>query len=248
MLKYKTAALVTIFSAASTLGAIADTPREIRKERQEERAAERADQAEKIREIASEVTGQRGDQARQLEGRLADCGVLRNQHQIELCKFAAEHSKNEKVKAFAQEMMKDHQQLQERLLKFSVHDSMGKKHVHVADRAVEGGIPPIKTDKVEVRVGYAGDQPSVNDQLYQIERECLDNCLKNVKEKLAQKQGKEFDECFVEMQLAGHEMALANLNAVEKHVTGDFQALIRDAIKTTKAHEAHARSLDKELD
>ncbi|SFI56301.1 DUF4142 domain-containing protein [Planctomicrobium piriforme] len=103
----------------------------------------------------------------------------------------------------------------------------------------------ITGERVEHRAAYAGS--AAGDQMYQIARDAVNNCEKLTRAQLSKEQGADFDKAFVGMQIGAHIGMLAQLQAVEPHVTGDLQQVVRDGITATQQHMAKAESLMKEL-
>jgi Predicted outer membrane protein len=75
----------------------------------------------------------RGDHAEKLNGQLADCFLLKNQEEINLARFAMERSQNDKVKAFAQRLIDDHQKYGQSLERFARHSKSENAPANLRD-------------------------------------------------------------------------------------------------------------------
>jgi hypothetical protein len=68
------------------------------------------------------------------------------------------------------------------------------------------------------------------------------------KEILNEKQGNEFDKCYVGDQITQHVHMLAKLEASQNHVSPEFQQIIRQGQQTTEQHLKHAQTLAQQLE
>jgi len=86
-------------------------------------------------------------------------------------------------------------------------------------------------------------------QLAAIEKQIAQRANESLREKLQEKQGPEFDKCFVGSQIAGHMHMLAALEVIEKQPNaGELQQVAQQAHAKVKEHLAHAEQLAKQLD
>lgn len=83
----------------------------------------------------------------------------------------------------------------------------------------------------------------LENELLALAKEAHEECLRITTQDLGKYQGHEFDAAFVGVQLGMHTGMLAHLKAAEKHVDGEFQALLQKGIQTTMQHKQHAEQL-----
>jgi predicted outer membrane protein len=86
------------------------------------------------------------------------------------------------------------------------------------------------------------------EQLANIERTAAQQCLAMTTAMLQEKQGAQFDRCYVGQQIGAHVAMLAKLKAIEPQVSGDLQQLVRDGRAKTEEHLQHAKSLAQSLE
>jgi hypothetical protein len=68
------------------------------------------------------------------------------------------------------------------------------------------------------------------------------------KEILNEKQGAEFDKCYIGGAISSHVHTLAKLEAAQNHVSPEFQQVIRQGQQTSEQHLKHARTLAQQLE
>jgi len=76
-----------------------------------------------------------------------------------------------------------------------------------------------------------------------IHREIAEECLKSSKKELGQKEGHEFDQCYMGMQIAAHMHMLDELKVFKNHTSGELQQDIEESIDTTESHLKHAKKI-----
>lgn len=73
-------------------------------------------------------------------------------------------------------------------------------------------------------------------------------CVASAEEELNQKDGDEFDKCFVGLQIAKHMEMLDTLKVFSRYASPELDELIEDAEQTTEEHLKHAKKLIKQLE
>lgn len=187
MLKTKTLSLSTLaaFAMASVASAqvVAPQPtqpaqtnaeqREQNREQREQNREQRREQRELERDgkviinqdgqrgrVEGTADGQvRGDHSERLNGQLADCFLLKNQEEINMAKFALERSQNEKVKAFAQRLIDDHEKYGQSLERFARHSKSDNKPANVRDGQAQTTFQR-QPAQVQVQPGIPGQPAS----------------------------------------------------------------------------------------
>lgn len=86
---------------------------------------------------------------------------------------------------------------------------------------------------------------SVN--MMKLHQEVAQQCLADSKAYLTQKEGSEFDKCFLGMQLAKHAAMQSKLTVFQRHASGDFKQVVDQGLETTKKHLKHAEKLMEQL-
>jgi predicted outer membrane protein len=181
---------------------------------------------------------------------LAQWLVNGNKAEIELGKLASEKASSPDVKEFAQMMVKDHSAFLAKVEKFT--DEKGQP-VAGADRKTfedptEEKRPVTEKSKEsqpkEQQVGYRGDKHAAMEKIGKRAGEIE---LQMTKDLLNTFQGHEFDMAYVGQQIAGHTKMLATLKAMEEGTSGEFQAVVKQGVKTAEMHLNHAKELSAQL-
>jgi predicted outer membrane protein len=100
--------------------------------------------------------------------------------------------------------------------------------------------------QTQIRPGQAGEQ--ARDPMIQIHKEAAQRALQLTKEIYNEKQGREFDRCFVGDQITMHVHMLAKLEASENHVSPELQQIVRQGQQATEQHLKQARTLAQQLE
>jgi putative membrane protein len=164
------------------------------------------------------ATATAGSANSEVDHYLASCLSIKNQAEIEINEFALEKSENAQVKQFAQQMIDDHRQLAERLAQLT-----------------------------GVNQGQTANNQAALDQLLQIDRQIVDQCTSMAREKLSQKSGAEFDQCFIGAQVGAHMGMLSALTVIADRTGGQLQQVASDAKTTVEQHLQQAEQLAKQL-
>ena len=202
---------------------------------------------------------------------LATCVAICNQEEIAIAKFAQEKASSPEVKEFAKMLVKDHQAFLEKLGKFAPEASqegyLNDKHEPSANDRSRATSRNDKTAGVEAKVEVAGGELKVSAgkiqqtgatdaadrqhghaiNFVQLHREIAEECIRNSKEMLSEKEGKQFDECFVGHQIAAHAAMRTKLKVFERHASGELKEVLAKGGETTERHMKKAEELMKEL-
>jgi predicted outer membrane protein len=216
----------------------------------------------------------RGDQrtghSSAVENYFVNCLLKHNKAEIEMAKFASEQSQNPQVKQFADQLVRDHQAVIDKLQQIAGtgttvgrtnSDELGSTPRTDADRnaADPNRLPgaaidatPGLNDRTTTgetaanRPGAAQGSTALN-QVASIEEKIMDRCQQALREELQQKSGAEFDECFIGAQIGGHMHALAALEVLSQESQGQLKQIADEARPTIQKHLDHAKSLAKQL-
>lgn len=209
-----------------------------------------------------------GGANQEVEKFLANCWLMNNQAEIELSQLAAQRAQNPQVKELAQQMVKDHQQLIQKLQPLA---GMQTGVTERTSRTIEGATD----DPTRVRVGDAatdaakaeadalapgatttartetrtasGTSDSAIEQLIQIDRQIVDRRTEATRSELEQKQGAEFDKAFVGCAIGAHMHMNAALEVIGQQGEGKLSQLAQQAQPTVQQHLDHAKQLMQEL-
>lgn len=205
----------------------------------------------------------RGDQ-HQVQA-LAEWLAQGNKAEIELSRFAAQRASDPKVKQFAEQMVKEHTQCQQKLEKFtgpgyrshaSADDAEPRttfNETPKADRKKAVGTDVARNERPDTddddaattrRAGFRGDKHGTMEQ---IGKAACDARLKLTRELLTEYQGREFDMAYIGQQIASHINMVAQLEAIEKNTTGEFNKVVKEGAKTAREHLQQAKRISTEL-
>lgn len=157
----------------------------------------------------------------------AKCLTITNKEAVMLAQYAKENCSTDEVKAFAATLEDAHQNCLTKLKE-------------LASKRVESG-----KATSEVSSFSANNVPVID--FLQMHQEMSDQCLKDTKQMLSEKEGIAFDECFVGMEIAKHAMMHSSLTVLHRHTTGDLQTFIAESLETNQEHMKAATSLMKTL-
>ncbi len=205
-----------------------------------------------------------------LDQHFAACLVLANQNEIAGARLAQQRSQSPEVKSFAQTLEKDHRQFITELQKFGGKQFQSRANQTEAvrpdsrsensktgkpERAT--GIEPTAGERqadakrpigTQTRGAIQGDGRATADSLLQIKQEMADECLASMQRELSSKEGREFDACFIGMQLGGHMQMIDELKVLERHATADLSETLRKGRETAQKHLERAREIMKDID
>jgi predicted outer membrane protein len=178
-----------------------------------------------------------------------------NKAHVELCQFAAQQAQSPKVKQFAQQLAKDHQQCVEKLQQIAGTTANGRPagSTSLGASPVPGtaAAPATELNRDANATATTG-RPSMTrgnaalQQLAGIEQKINEQCQQALREELQQKSGAEFDACFLGAQVAGHMHVLAALEVIPQEVKGPLKQVAEDARPTIRKHLDEAKQLMKQ--
>jgi predicted outer membrane protein len=80
-----------------------------------------------------------------------------------------------------------------------------------------------------------------------IHKELADQCLQTAKKELGEKEGNEFDKCYMGMQVAAHMKMVDELKVVKKYASSQFQQDLEQSLETAEHHLSEARKIMEEI-
>ena len=137
---------------------------------------------------------------------LAACLLIGHRGQVEACQWAMTRLTNDEAKAFAKAEIEEQEAIKAKLKEFGFdYPARASGMALAAPPADAGGVVPAGgLPRVEmVAVGRIA-LPGAASELFHIEHEVAEECLKTFKEMMGKKSGAKFDKAFVGCQLAAH--------------------------------------------
>jgi predicted outer membrane protein len=184
----------------------------------------------------------------------AACLAIKNQGEVEISKFALERTQNPQVKQFAQQMIVDHQPMVPKLQQIAgllAGGQFGADRSRTVQSAnydsQPGGARQPTTSQVQQAGGQLAGQTSALEQVTAIERQIAQRCGENLREKLQQKQGAEFDHCYIGSQIAAHMQMLAALEVLKAQTSDPLRQIAQEAEPKVKQHLETAEKLAEQL-
>ena len=163
-----------------------------------------------------------------VQGYLATKMMLANNAEIELSQIATEKAKHQGVKQYAQKMIQEHQQLNQKLQQLqSGQNQQGQNQPGTAQTQASQSVPQ---------------------QLTAITQRAAENHLQMAKESLQRYNGQDFDMAYLGLQIATHQQMLAGLQAIQDAGSQQFQQLVRQAEQATSQHLQQAKELARQFE
>jgi predicted outer membrane protein len=188
----------------------------------------------------------------ELDQHAAACLLIGNQEEIALSQMALDKAHHDRVKDFANHMVKDHEKFIGKLRKFTPQNASFELNIKTDDSGNAKSVDDKSSNNAAragettvAKTGVAGH--SMMDQLLAIKRDKAQECLALTRSELKNKQGHDFDMAFMGMQCAAHTSMLAELKALKKHTHGEFAELVADGEKTTQEHLDMAKNIIEDM-
>ena len=200
---------------------------------------------------------------------MRDCLVNGNQAEIALARIAEQRAADPQVKQFAQKMIHDHTAFLSKLQNAAAGGAAqrtGSAQQPDSQSGVGGPGAEINAPGVQVRVqpGESNNASSPADttsrtgrqmtgasgarQFVQIEKEVAAQCLQSKTRELNQKEGAQFDRCYMNMQVGAHMKMADELTVYSRYGSGEFQTICQEGLQTTKEHLTMAKQIAERLD
>jgi len=227
-----------------------------------------ADPADQQQSNSARRQGDARSHATGADHKLASCIAIANQEEIAIARFAEEKARNSDVKEFAKMLVSDHRDFLKKLSQYA--PEAAQENYLATDRASsdgtrqsseQGGAPANNstqtnpsasksTSDTNIRQTAATDERSGDHHLdmVQLHRELASECIQAAKKELGEKDGDEFDHCFITAQVIKHGAMKTKLTVFERHASGDLKRVIAEGISTTERHKSKAEKLAKQLD
>jgi predicted outer membrane protein len=186
--------------------------------------------------------------ANSADSQLAGCLIVDNQGEIVLGKLAQEKSQNNDVKQFAQQMVQDHNQFMQQLERFAVAGNQSENMG--VGQPPAGAMQQQAAGNTDRSLTGAMTQPMGGQSLnfVQLKQQIGQKCLQMTERDLDQKEGSQFDKCYIGQQIGAHVEVLATLEVFRNQASPELAAVLGKGIETTKTHLEHAQQLAKSLE
>jgi putative membrane protein len=159
---------------------------------------------------------------------LANWLLVDNRGEIQLARVAQEKATCDEVKAFAKRMIDDHAKMVEKLQQFA---GTGRS-----------------TQQGDQRQGAQQSNQYGGLNFVRLKQQLGQQCVTSAERELEQKDGEEFDKCYIGMQLAMHMHMLDTLKVFSRYASPQLDQVIEEAEQTTEEHLEKAKELIKEHD
>jgi predicted outer membrane protein len=204
------------------------------------------------REYTANFRGNRADagaQTQEIQRYLVGCMLAKNQAEVELSKFAQQQTQSPEVKEFAQMLVQDHGKFIQKLQQLA-----GDQTTTIGNQPGERTQPAENREAVSQNAAElnaanrAASSNSAVDQLLTLEKQIVERCAQSARDELQQKQGVEFDKCYVGSQVAGHMQMLAALEVLQEQGPEQIQQIAQEAQPNVQKHLVHAKQILKQLE
>lgn len=210
-----------------------------------------------------------GAQTTKADQEIAAVKLAKNRNEIELAKLAQQKATSPEVKQFAEKMVDEHTAAAEKLEKWA--GALASTRGGAEDRAAPGGRPGAAAARpgaegadVDVRVapGAPGARPGADVTIrggapggaagslnwVSVHQEIADQCLASAKKEFSQKEGEEFDKCFIAMAIGGHQHAVDADHVFMKHASPQFRTEIEEGLQMATNHLNQAKDIMQKLE
>jgi len=245
------ATLMVTFSAVAQ-----ETAPQIRQDRRENRREARQDARENAPANNNDAT-------------LVDILIPGNQAEIALGRLAEQKSQNQQVRQFAQQMVQAHTKFLNELRRFggvsagpaepaegANRNQVQENNAATAEQNAETTTTNPRREGVDVRAGNVEVRtPGLNNaresagglNLMHVMHQIHQRCLASSERYLQQKQGREFDDAYIGMNIDAHRVMLDKLAVLSEYASPQLQKVIQQGEQTTKQHWQEAEQLMKQL-
>lgn len=198
---------------------------------------------------------------------VARCLLLDNQGEVLINEFALERIQSPEVRQFAQTMVKDHNEMINKLQRFVPNapttDAVNKRISAIRMQLKsEKGTMPVTTDTDENNRRTEVPSPSMNGDrekmlmegknfmqlIPALQQTMAENCVAYTEAELSQMDKDMFDKAFMGQQIFNHVDALAKLRAMETFAPANVKPVVQQAIPIVQHHLDDARNICKQLE
>jgi predicted outer membrane protein len=190
-----------------------------------------------------------GGASQGLDHYLASCLLIKNDAEVKANEFGAKKAQSDEVKQFARQMIQDHREMSQKLSQLASSAANRSQAGQSLDsnRAANPAAGAIAQSYSTTATTVSPAGNSELSQLLELDRQITDRCSQMVREKLEQKSGAEFDECFVGAQIGNHIHMLAALEVISQRGGSELQQVAEDAKSKVESHLKQAEQLAEQL-
>jgi predicted outer membrane protein len=218
----------------------------------------------------SQAGGDRG-QGSHIDQMVANQLLEMSKGEVELATFALQHTQNDQVKQFAQQMIEDHTNFNNQLTRFASPElsqpqkgggnlpQPGNTPGGAASRTDQPGNPPQPgatsaqpgqppIERNPANPGERGNETVARgDKAVQLCEDIGQQIGSGITKELNQYQGSDFDRAYTGQQFWGHVTFIGIAKGAEKYVSPDLQQVISQGASTAEKHLEHCRKLIRDL-
>jgi predicted outer membrane protein len=126
---------------------------------------------------------------------------------------------------------------------------VGRPGVDINAAGAQVRVRPGDTLNTTGAVGQEGrSQAGGARQFVQMQKEVAAQCLQSMTRELSQKEGAQFDRCYMNSQVVAHMMMADELTVYSKHVSDNLQSTLQEGLQTTRQHLATAKQIAERLE
>ncbi len=185
----------------------------------------------------------------EMQRAIESCLSLDNQSEIVLAKLATEKGKHKDVVAFAKKMQAGHGECLAELNKIAPWLA-DQQPLNVANTiASSSGTNVVQAKAARTTTSNPTTNAPANGDstMLKMQAELAQQCLTDSEAFMTKDGGKNFDECYVGMQLARHAAMHSKLTVFQRHTSGELNQFITDGIAKNKSMMADTAALMKSL-
>ena len=206
------------------------------------------------------VSAQQQENRQQAQGDVSQRQIARwvtmlNNSEIEMSSVALEQAETKQVKQFAEKMVREHQQLNEKLAR---HLRAPRENRTESKSTQEDGLESVLNKaretartaaeaarkEIDERVSKQRNYLPLLALMQQVEQQTLEETKKILK----QRKGAEFDRAYMIEQATTHLRAVQTLDVLSQQATGDLKQVLEQAKKATESHLQQAREIYNSLE
>ncbi len=186
---------------------------------------------------------------------LASLLLVDNEAEIALAQLAKERATDKDVKEFAAKMIEDHTQFGTKLQACCAADALNdtgraNRDVPASTDAPNHPSTPSTTGNPADDAKRVGAQDRTSEKMLDspadhiaMFKELGAKCLESSKRMLMEKNGADFDRCYMGMQVGMHQHVLDSLDVFQKYASPTLQEVLTTGSQTVKMHLTHAKEI-----
>jgi predicted outer membrane protein len=189
---------------------------------------------------------------------MTECLIHGNDGEIALAKIAEQRATDPEVKRFAQKMIEDHTAFLNKLR--TVKNENREGSVGTQGPSEKPGVDVnVAGTGVHVQTGESRSSDESNrgannhmaggaHEFLKVQREVAQQSLQSQTQELSQKEGAQFDRCYVHGQVAAHMKMADELTVYSRHASSALQPILQEGLQATKQHLEMVKQLAERLD